>query len=94
MRDGDAIADHLGAYGRLLSAHIVKEDEVLYPWMDRVLTTAEVGELFSRFATVDEAAGSGFTDHYAALIAGIERSVESRKSRQSEGTTKKVEVER
>ncbi len=93
-RDGDAIAEHLGAYGRLLSAHIEKEDEILYPWMDRVLTTAEVGELFSRFAAVDEAAGRGFTDHYAALVAGIERSVESRESRQSEGTTKKVEVER
>ena len=93
-RDGDAIAEHLGAYGRLLSAHIEKEDEILYPWMDRELTTAEVGELFSRFAAVDEAAGPGFTDHYAALVAGIERSVESRESRQSERTTKKVEVKR
>jgi len=93
-RNGDAIADHLGAYGELLSAHIKKEDEILYPWMDRELTTAEVGELFSRFATVDEAAGPGFTDHYAALVAGIERSVEFRDPRQREVTPQKEEARR
>ncbi len=91
-RDGDAIAEHLGAYGRLLSAHIEKEDEILYPWMDRELTEAEVGELFSRFATVDEAAGPGFTDDHAALVKGVERSVELRDARQREVTAQKEEA--
>jgi hemerythrin-like domain-containing protein len=94
QRDSDGVAEQLGAYGELLSAHIKKEDEILYPWMDRELTTAEVGELFSRFAAVDQVAGSGFTGRYAGLVAGIERSVESRKPQQREVTTPKVEVTR
>jgi hemerythrin-like domain-containing protein len=93
-RDGDAIADHLGAYGRLLSAHIEKEDEILYPWMDRELTTAEVGELFARFAAVDEVAGAGFTDRYTGVVAGMERSVEFRDVPQREATPQKEEARR
>jgi hemerythrin-like domain-containing protein len=45
---------HLISYGQLLLGHIKKEDEVLYPWMDRNLSTAQIGELFSRFAEADE----------------------------------------
>ena len=77
-QDGDAVAEHLGAYGELLSAHIKKEDEILYPWMDRELTTTQIGELFSRFAAVDQAAGPGFTDKYTGLVTRVERSVTPR----------------
>jgi hemerythrin-like domain-containing protein len=45
---------HLTSYGQLLLGHIKKEDEILYPWMDRNLSTAQVGELFSRFVKTDE----------------------------------------
>ena len=45
---------HLTSYGQLLMGHIKKEDEILYPWMDRNLSTAQVGELFARFAKTDE----------------------------------------
>jgi hemerythrin-like domain-containing protein len=51
--DRQKVADHLLAYRDLLSEHIKKEDEILYPWMDRDLTTGQVGELFARFAEVD-----------------------------------------
>jgi hemerythrin-like domain-containing protein len=71
-RDGDGVAEHLGAYGELLSGHIRREDEILYPWMDRELTTTQVGELFSRFAAVDQAAGPGFTDKYTSLVSRVE----------------------
>jgi len=33
--DLPAIRDHLAAYGALLTEHIKKEDEILYPWMDQ-----------------------------------------------------------
>jgi hemerythrin-like domain-containing protein len=82
--DDDGVAAHLGAYAQLLRAHIRKEDEILYPWMDRELSTSQVGDLFSRFAAVDQAAGPGFTDRYTGLVADIEQSVESRQARQSE----------
>ncbi len=51
--DNKEIAGRLLAYRELLTAHIKKEDEVLYPWMDGQLSTSQVGELFSRFAAVD-----------------------------------------
>lgn len=51
------IADHLTAYRDLLVEHIKKEDEVLYPWIDRNLTTSQVGELFSRFSSIDKEFG-------------------------------------
>jgi hemerythrin-like domain-containing protein len=92
QQDGDTVAEHLGAYGRLLTAHIQREDEILYPWMDGELTTAEVGELFSRFAAVDQAAGQGFTERYTGLVAEIERWVESKKPLTREVPALKVEV--
>ena len=77
------MSEHLRAYGALLTEHIRKEDEVLYPWMDRELSTAQVGELFSRFAAVNDAAGPEFTDYYTSLVM------------RTEGiTTQKVEARR
>ena len=52
-RDNNTIVDHLNAYKELLTEHIKKEDEILYPWMDRNLSTHEVGELFSKFNAQD-----------------------------------------
>ncbi len=51
--DSEEIATRLLAYRELLTAHIRKEDEVLYPWMDEKLSVSQVGELFSRFAATD-----------------------------------------
>jgi hemerythrin-like domain-containing protein len=83
-RDGARAAEHLTAYGELLHAHIRKEDEILFPWMDRELTTAQVGELFAQFDEVDRAAGQGFVDRYTELVARVERSVASRRSQLTE----------
>lgn len=54
--DGDddaAIISHLESYAALLTEHIRKEDEVLYPWIDRSLSITQVGELFTRFGEVE-----------------------------------------
>jgi len=55
LRTGDTplIVEHLTAYGQLLTEHIRKEDKILYPWMDRNLSTSRVGELFARFVETD-----------------------------------------
>jgi hemerythrin-like domain-containing protein len=71
-RDAKQVAEHLAAYGELLSSHIKKEDEILYPWMDKELTTTQVGELFSRFAAVDRAAGPDFTPGYTRFVERVE----------------------
>ena len=56
-RDKDALGEKLLAYRELLTDHIRKEDEILYPWMDSNLTTKQIGELFSKFNQVDEKIG-------------------------------------
>ncbi|MBI5576900.1 MAG: hemerythrin domain-containing protein [Deltaproteobacteria bacterium] len=51
--DGEKVADGFHRYSEVLTEHIKKEDGILYPWMDRILSTREVGELYSRFREVD-----------------------------------------
>lgn len=53
-KNRNAIIEHLGAYKDLLTEHIKKEDEILYPWIDRGLSTAQVGELFTKFNAAEE----------------------------------------
>ena len=56
-QDRDTLGRHLLAYRELLSGHIQKEDEILFPWMDRKLSTTQVGELFAKFGEVDQKMG-------------------------------------
>jgi hemerythrin-like domain-containing protein len=53
-RDREGIFENLYGYAGVLTEHIKKEDEILYPWMDRNLTTRQVGEMFARFREVDD----------------------------------------
>ena len=70
-KDKAAIAEHLNAYRELLKEHIKKEDEILYPWMDRNLSDTQIGELFSEFNTTD--AQIGFSpDKYEVFINHLE----------------------
>lgn len=66
--DLDRVEAHLLAYGKLLRGHIQRENEILYPWMDRSLSMREVGELYARCAEVEQHFGDrpreyeGFAD--------------------------------
>ena len=51
--DDETVSRHLLAYRELLEEHIKKEDEVLYPWIDRNLSVSQVGELYSKFTAID-----------------------------------------
>ncbi|MGO9015198.1 MAG: hemerythrin domain-containing protein [Dissulfurispiraceae bacterium] len=51
--DNLSVREHFMGYRELLTGHIKREDEVLYPWMDRNLSTSQIGRLFSRFTSVD-----------------------------------------
>lgn len=55
--DKEGVAANLLAYGEILREHIKKEDEILFPWMDRNLTTRQVGELFEKFQEVERSFG-------------------------------------
>jgi len=52
--DKAAIAENLYIYKELLTDHIIREEEILYPWIDRNLTLTQIGELFSRFNEIDK----------------------------------------
>jgi len=56
-KDKEAISEHLNAYRELLIEHIKKEDEILYPWMDRGFSVTQVGELFTKFNKRDAESG-------------------------------------
>ena len=73
--DQKTIAKNLMAYRELLTEHIRKEDEILYPWMDNQLSTHQVGELFSKFDEADQQI-SVSTDKYENFIDRLEKKFE------------------
>ena len=77
-RDQKTIAENLMAYRELLTEHIRKEDEILYPWMDNQLSTRQVGELFAKFAEADQQMGFS-PDKYEHLIDQLEIKFEKRR---------------
>ncbi|MCP4630315.1 MAG: hypothetical protein GY850_43420 [bacterium] len=71
-QDKATLGEHLLAYRELLTEHIKKEDEILYPWMDRNLSTTQVGELFAKFSEVDEQMGFS-SEKYEQFVAKLEK---------------------
>ena len=71
-RDKQGIVEPLNAYRELLTEHIKKEDEILYPWMDRNFSVKQVGKLFSKFSEVDEISGNGVTERCKEFIIELE----------------------
>lgn len=69
--DKVTLSEHLFAYRDLLTEHIKKEDEVLYPWMDRNLSTTQIGELFAKFSEVDGKMGFS-PDKYLKFVEKLE----------------------
>ncbi|MFW9896573.1 MAG: hemerythrin domain-containing protein [Candidatus Thorarchaeota archaeon] len=57
-KDKDKLAEHLVAYKEILPEHIKKEDEILYPWMDRNLNITQIGQLYSKFNEIDSNYGT------------------------------------
>jgi hemerythrin-like domain-containing protein len=74
-RDPKTIANNFMAYRELLTEHIRKEDEILYPWMDSQLSTRQVGELFAKFSEADQQIGIA-TDKYENFIDRLENKFE------------------
>ncbi len=52
--DSDILRESFRSYAELLDEHIEKENEILYPWIDRNLTDHEVGVLYSDFRDVEK----------------------------------------
>jgi len=62
--------------------NLPEEDEIMLPWMDKQISTPQVGELFARFNAADEPMGSA-PKKYAAFIERLEKQFTPKKG----GTT-------
>ncbi len=65
------IITHLTAYQALLAEHINKEDEILFPWIDRSLTTSQVGELFQKFAQANAELGQELPERNLGFLESL-----------------------
>ena len=50
--NNELVKENLNNYYNLLTEHIFKEDNILYPWMDKNMNMRIVGEMFTKFAEV------------------------------------------
>lgn len=75
-QDKETIVEHLNGYKELLTEHIKKEDEILYPWIDRNLSIAQVGELFSKFNEADKRTGEVVPDKSGNFIRDLEERIQ------------------
>ncbi|GAF82544.1 unnamed protein product, partial [marine sediment metagenome] len=67
-KDKKTLAEHLVSYSQILPEHIKKEDEILFPWMDRKLTTNQIGQLYSRFNEIDTKYGDTPAKHRKFIV--------------------------
>ena len=66
------IKEHLHGYRDLLTQHIKKEDEILYPWIERQMTDNQIGELFQRCSAADASVGEELPKKYEKFIIDLE----------------------
>lgn len=63
--EAEVVADNLDGYAKLLRQHIAKEDEVLYPMADQLLTDEDQQALGEAFEKVEaEEMGEGTHERY------------------------------
>lgn len=81
LRAGDKSAEkklveHALAYADLLSNHIQKENNILFPLADRILTPEEESELEKTFDQVEaEEMGEGTHEHYHEILEELREQV-------------------
>ncbi|MGE5678948.1 MAG: hemerythrin domain-containing protein [Pseudomonadota bacterium] len=73
LEDGDAsfISYSLKHYRELLMEHIKKEDEILYPWIERSMSTSDIDQLEVEFAKAEVSFEKGFTEKWHAFVNGL-----------------------
>ncbi|MEK6646048.1 MAG: hemerythrin domain-containing protein [Candidatus Firestonebacteria bacterium] len=71
-KDKNAIIENLTKYKELLTQHIKKEDEILYPWIDRGLSVTQVGEVFSKFNEAEKKIGKEVSEKCKKFVEYLE----------------------
>jgi len=80
-KDQRSIVEHLSAYNGLLTEHIKKEDEILYPWIDRGLSITQVGELFAKFNEAEGKIDKGVIGRCKKFALEVEKKVQKIKAK-------------
>jgi len=70
--DRESVIEHLLKYRDLLVEHIKKEDEILYPWIERQLMPGQVEAMYKSFVSEENRLGPDTTSKYEALITVLE----------------------
>jgi hemerythrin-like domain-containing protein len=75
LETGDAsfITYSLKHYRELLTEHIKKEDEILYPWIEKGMTAAQIDELEIKFDETDLKFGNDFYDKWEDFVNSLEK---------------------
>jgi len=68
----ESLATNLLAYRELLTEHIAKEDDILYPYIDRGLTTRQVGEIAQRSGEAESQVSADVPARYERFIEQLE----------------------
>jgi len=90
--DKSAISEHLNGYKDLLTEHIKKEDEILYPWMERNLSIRQVGELFNKFNAADQKIGEVVPQRCEKFIKSLEEMMLSENQKEQKLQKKKEAI--
>lgn len=62
----------LKSYTHMLRRHIAKEEEILFPLSEGLLTAEDAARLEARFRSVEEETGAGAHARYEAMVAELE----------------------
>jgi hemerythrin-like domain-containing protein len=70
----NAIVENARGYADLLDQHIYKEDNILYPMGDKLLSEADNRELLEKFERIEkDIIGKGKHEYYLQMIADLEK---------------------
>ena len=76
MKARDAVIENARGYADLLDQHIYKEDTILYPMGDKVLSEADNCELLEKFEGIEkDIIGEGKHEYYLQMIADLEKTL-------------------
>lgn len=72
--DASYITYSLKHYRELLTEHIKKEDEILYPWIERFASSEDIANIGVAFDNVDASFEAAFTEKWQTFVSGIFKS--------------------
>jgi hemerythrin-like domain-containing protein len=69
--DASFITYSLKHYRELLTEHIKKEDEILYPWIERAISASDIDSIEVEFDNVEVSFGEDFTEKWQAYVNSL-----------------------